>query len=107
MRWPGWQNAKLALGLVSLLAIGGVWPQNSPAQQAPPPGSKPWTPLVQALQETAERGVPTVVVVTSRNSPPSQAFRAAVEHSPEAAAIARTALFAEMSAEAYPTPVKN
>src|SRR4051812_29855716 len=100
-----WNRAKWALSLLTAMAGAGASPSLCLGQQSATPAAASWTPLTQALNETLNQGMPTVVVVTSRSTPSSQAFRVAFAQSPEAAAFARVAQFAELPAEIYANQV--
>ncbi|MFO0911168.1 MAG: hypothetical protein U0794_22990, partial [Isosphaeraceae bacterium] len=110
-----WNRPTQAASVLTALAVavGTEFQPPCHGQQAAAPGQAQatagtlWTPLVQALRTTANAGVPTVVVITSRSSPASAAFREALAQLPEARSWTRSVLFAEMPAEIYATQVKN
>jgi len=94
------QATCLAVALVGLSAWGpGATP--SAGQTVPSAGAlTPWVPLVDALRETMRSGRPSVVIVTKRTDPGSQALRASLPGSLQALSI-KGLVLAEMDTETF------
>ena len=100
--------------LLAILAAGDPSVRSCLAQPAPvaapsasPAATLAWTPLVRAMLTTVGTDLPTLVVVTSPRQPASLQFCKALAHSPEAAALAGSLQFAELSEDIYPEKVKE
>src|SRR5690349_17933942 len=91
--------------LLAALAIQGGAGSRCPGQ--PQSANAAGTSLGRALQKTAETGMPTLAVISSRTNPGSQEALLALVRSPEALALVKSMQFSEMPAEVYPNQVKT
>jgi hypothetical protein len=107
MRLRLWTRTARAAFALATMALGGEIGRDCFGQVSAGAPAGLWTPLMQAIQATGTQGVPSIVVITSRSTPASQAFRSSLARAPEAMAIARSARFAEMPAEIYAAQVKT
>ena len=101
MRLRTWNRATRAAFALATVAVGSVIGPHCFGQFSAGAAAGLWSPLVQSIQATASQGVPTIVVITSRSTPASQAFRNLLARAPDAFVLARVARFAEMPAEIY------